>query len=205
MMKHRFTAAGLTLLAASTLAVTQAQANEPGITGVHGTQASASSRSSVSLTPDARGSVSTRAGGTLSPAGDATLVDSDVDAVAGGVGINARARLSSEARPDHNVKMVFALNTGNYVADVQVKVKDASGRTVIDGVANGPWLYARLPAGSYTAVATYSGHTVTEQFTVARTGLRSAILRWPASVEQQTAAISPILGTGPQNEPASVR
>ena len=44
--------------------------------------------------------------------------------------------LSNEAKPEHNVKMVFALNTGNYLADVAVTVKDADGRTVIDGVSD---------------------------------------------------------------------
>src|ERR1700704_5984245 len=48
----------------------------------------------------------------------------DVSAVGGGVGLNARERLSSEASADHNVKMVFTLTTGNYLADVQMKVLD---------------------------------------------------------------------------------
>lgn len=70
------------------------------------------------------------------------------DAVAGGVGINARARLVNEAAPDHNVKMVFSLDAGNYLADVHVKVSDLSGRPVVEGTAKGPCL--RKTSGVYT-------------------------------------------------------
>jgi hypothetical protein len=120
--------------------------------------------------------------------------------VGGGVGVNARARLSDQAAPDHNVKLVFSLSTGNSLADVDVKVTDRSGNTVIDGVSPGPWLYATLPAGTYTANASYMGETVTEKFTVGRSGQRVAHLRWPAKVELQSSAahVQPILGTGPQ-------
>ena len=123
--------------------------------------------------------------------------------VSGGVSLNARDTLrGSEANA--NIKMVFALNTGNYVSDVQVKVTNSSGKTVIEDVSNGPWLLARLPAGSYTAVASYNGHPVTHKFTVGKSGMRTAQFRWPASVEQQgvgsagAEAGGQILGTGPQ-------
>jgi hypothetical protein len=142
------------------------------------------------------GSVS---GGTIRAGSDATHVQAQIPAVGGGVGLNARAMLSSEAQPEHNVKMVFALDTGNYVADVGVKVKDANGRTVIDGVSDGPWLYAKLPPGNYTATATYNGRSVTKHFSAGRSGQQLAQFRWPASVEHTASAnVSPLLGTGPE-------
>ena len=150
---------------------------------------------------DARGTASSRAGGAVAGGADASRATGTVSAIAGGVGINARAKLSDEALPEHNVKMVFALSTGNYVADVAVTVKDQSGRPVVEGVANGPWLYARLPAGRYTATATYNGETVTERFNVGRSGQRTAIFRWPASAAHAASGVTPILGTGPQNQP----
>jgi hypothetical protein len=175
------------MLAASSAAVVQAE---------QGTNANERSRGTASSSA-AFGSVS----GTGTADSSASHESTAIDAVAGGVGVNARARLSNEAGPDHNVKMVFSLNTGNYLSDVHVRVTDQSGRPMIDGTAHGPWLYARLPAGTYTATASYRGQSVTEKFSVGRSGSRVAHFRWPASVEQQAAAgagVSPILGTGPQ-------
>jgi hypothetical protein len=126
----------------------------------------------------------------------------DVSAVGGGVGLIARERLSSEASADHNVKMVFTLTTGNYLADVQMKVLDQKGHTVLEAVSQGPWLYAKLPPGKYTAQATYNGNTVTRQLKIGNRGERVAYFRWPVSVEQDglaTADVAPILGTGEEN------
>jgi uncharacterized protein YdbL (DUF1318 family) len=134
---------------------------------------------------------------------DAKKTQGTAPAVSGGVSLNARDTLRG-SESNANVKMVFALNTGNYVSDVQVKVTDSGGRTVLEDTSNGPWLLARLPAGSYTATATYNGKPVTQKFSVAKSGLRTAQFRWPASVETQAVGAAgadaggSILGTGPQ-------
>jgi hypothetical protein len=134
---------------------------------------------------------------------DSKSANAAVPAVSGGVSVNARDAMRATEQ-NANIKLVFSLNTGNYVSDVQVKVTDKAGRTLIDDVSNGPWLFAKLPAGSYTAIATYNGHTVKQNFSVANSGMRTANLRWPASVEAQavgaasTDAGGQILGTGPQ-------
>jgi hypothetical protein len=134
---------------------------------------------------------------------DAKKANASVPAVSGGVSLNARDTLRG-SESNANVKMVFALNTGNYVSDVGVKVTNSKGEVVIDDVSNGPWLLARLPNGSYTAQATYNGHTVTNKFSVGGKGLRTAQFRWPASVETKAVGAADaeaggsILGTGPQ-------
>lgn len=194
-----------TVLLSFALASTSGWVYATGGDARHG--AAASSYGSSSMAHDqagARGSTAMSAGGGLIAGSDASRVQADVSAVAGGVGINARNMLSSQGAPEHNVKMVFSLTTGNYLADVHVQVTDRSGNTVVDGVSDGPWLYAKLPPGSYTARATYNGHTVTQRFSVGRSGQRVAHMRWPASVEAGTtgstaaAAGGQILGTGPQ-------
>lgn len=132
---------------------------------------------------------------------DTARANASVPAVSGGVSLNARDNLRTQER-DANVKLVFALNTGNYVADVHVKVVDSKGKVVIDDMSNGPWVLAKLPAGSYTGTATYNGKAVTQKFS-AGSGLRTTQFRWPASVEGTGAASTEapegqILGTGPQ-------
>ena len=132
---------------------------------------------------------------------DAARMDATVPAISGGVSLGARDNLRTQER-DANVKLVFALDTGNYVADVHVKVVDSKGKVVIDDTSQGPWLLAKLPPGSYTATATYSGVARTHRFSVGRSGLRTAQFRWPASIEATGAAGAEaggqILGTGPQ-------
>ena len=152
-------------------------------------------------------------GMTRSDGGIALQTDavSSGNSVSGGVSVNARDQLRSQT-PPHNVKMVFALNTGNYVSDVGVQVKNGAGKVVLNDVSNGPWLYAQLPAGNYTATATYNGHSVTQRFSVGSRGVKTAQFRWPASVEgavnaqgsTENGAQGQILGTGPQ-EPQGQR
>jgi len=133
---------------------------------------------------------------------DAAQANASAPVISGGVSLNARDNLRAQER-DANLKMVFALNTGNYVSDVQVKVVDSKGKVVIDDVSNGPWVLAKLPAGSYTATATYNGKPVTQKFSVGKSGMKTAHFRWPAAVESVgsanvDAAGGQILGTGPQ-------
>ena len=73
--------------------------------------------------------------------------------VSGGIGMDEREAMSAIAS-EYNLKIVFALKEGNYLADASVLIKDAQGKTVLDAVSDGPWLYARLPAGQYTVTAT---------------------------------------------------
>jgi hypothetical protein len=154
-------------------------------------------------TQGARGVVTGGSGdGGIALQSDSAKASANVPAISGGVSLNARDKLRTQER-DANVKLVFALNTGNYLSDVHVKVTDNKGNVVIDDVSNGPWVLAKLPAGTYTADATYNGKTVRQKITAGKSGLRTAQFRWPASVESvgsadAAAAGGQILGTGPQ-------
>ncbi len=99
--------------------------------------------------------------------------------ISGGVGLDSVERLNSQSK-DFNLKLVFTLNEGNYLASVPVTVTDARGTKVIDAVSDGPLFMAKLPAGSYTVAATNDGKTQTRKVTVGQ-GLQTTYLRWPAA------------------------
>src|SRR5688572_10076755 len=79
-----------------------------------------------------------------------------VSFVSGGVGENSVAALRAR-ESEFNLKLVFTLTEGEYLADVGVKISDTAGKTVIEHVTDGPIFMARLPPGTYTVAATYSG------------------------------------------------
>jgi hypothetical protein len=99
--------------------------------------------------------------------------------VSGGIGEDEQQRLLASQR-DYNLKLVFTLNEGNYIADVNVAVKDKSGKTLIQDVAGGPFFLAKLPAGQYSVTATYDGKAVTRRVSVGG-GLHTEQFRWAAN------------------------
>jgi hypothetical protein len=98
--------------------------------------------------------------------------------VSGGIGETEQQQLLAHQN-DYNLKLVFTLTEGNYLADVGVAVKDKSGKTVIENVADGPFFLARLPAGQYSVAATYEGKTVARKVSVG-SGLHTEQFRWAA-------------------------
>lgn len=99
--------------------------------------------------------------------------------VSGGVGEDSIAKLETLAK-DFNLKLVFALQSGNYVSDVKVVIADAKGKTLLDATSAGPWFLARLPAGKYQIVATFEGKAVKRPVTVGKAKLQTVDFRWAA-------------------------
>ena len=97
--------------------------------------------------------------------------------VSGGVGTASLDRLSSLAR-DFNLKLVFALKSGDYVSDVKVTIADAAGKQLLDTTSEGPWFLAKLPAGKYQIVATFAGNAEKRTVTVGAEKLRTVDFRW---------------------------
>jgi hypothetical protein len=48
--------------------------------------------------------------------------------------------------------------TAAYLSNVNVRVQDAKGQTLISTVSNGPWFSAKLPAGNYRVTATFENY-----------------------------------------------
>jgi hypothetical protein len=103
----------------------------------------------------------------------------------GGIGEGAQAQLLAREK-EFNLKLVFTLIEGNYVSNVGVDVKDASGRTVISHVTEGPFFLARLPAGTYSLTAAYEGQSQARNVTVVTGHLRTEYLRWKSNPRADT-------------------
>lgn len=113
------------------------------------------------------------------PAPEKVYTQNGVSFMSGGIGLDSQARLEARER-DFNLKLVFTLVEGNYVADVGVTIQDAAGKNVVQLVVNGPFLMARLPTGKYAVNAVYDGKMQTRQVEVRVGRLRTEYLRWPS-------------------------
>lgn len=99
--------------------------------------------------------------------------------VTGGVGAEEAAEML-QMRAQYPLHLLFAVQgRGEYLADVGVAIFDQQGRTVLDAVAQGPFLYAKLPAGSYRLTATSDGHPIARSVTVPQSGSVEERFYWP--------------------------
>lgn len=100
----------------------------------------------------------------------------DVEYMTGGVGIGERQAMEEMAK-GYNLKVVFAKVQGNYLADIPVTIMKPTGEKVLETVANGPWLFAKLPPGQYTVKAIYNGQVKTRTMELGR-AMRVAMFHW---------------------------
>ncbi len=100
-----------------------------------------------------------------------------VSYVSGGVGADSIDQLNSLAG-EFNLKLVFAMQSGNYVSDVNVAIADARGKTLLDTTSAGPWFLARLPAGNYQIAATFAGKAINRPLTIGTAKLQTMDFRW---------------------------
>ena len=119
---------------------------------------------------------------TLVPFADANSDESvkiagRVSYLSGGVGTTSLDRLRSLAG-DFNLKLVFALKSGDYVSSVNVTIADAAGKQLLDTTSEGPWFLAKLPAGNYQIVATLAGKAEKRTIAIGADKLRTVDFRW---------------------------
>lgn len=98
----------------------------------------------------------------------------------GGIGKDEADALRAAA-PKYPLALEFVQNAkpkGEFLANVDVTIKDHAGKTVIDTVSDGPFLLAKLPPGRYTVVAEVRGQSRTLETTLASHRPRHLIVVW---------------------------
>ncbi|KAB2926145.1 MAG: carboxypeptidase regulatory-like domain-containing protein [Candidatus Contendobacter sp.] len=96
-----------------------------------------------------------------SPPGDSLRIQAaqGIRYVSGGVGESERAELEALSG-QFNLRLLFAMQgSGNYLADVGVRVLDPSGAVVLSAESKGPWFLAQLPPDVYTVEASVLGQS----------------------------------------------
>lgn len=93
----------------------------------------------------------------------------------GGVGRGERDEMMKMAH-DYNLKLVFS-SGGRYLSDVGVVIRKPGGNTILSAESNGPWMYVKLPAGSYVVESTCRGATKSSRVQVGQ-GLQSLVFDW---------------------------
>ena len=95
----------------------------------------------------------------------------------GGISEEGRENLNAMAR-DFNLKLILATKSGAYLSDVGVVVSDDRGQQIIEARSEGPWFYAKLPAGRYSIEASANGTVVSRAITIGQQSLRQLDFRW---------------------------
>lgn len=100
--------------------------------------------------------------------------------ISGGIGLDDMEMLR-ELRPNYNLHLLFASQgSGQYLAEVNVKLLDAKGQTLLDAMADGPYFYAKVSPGKYKIVAQSQGIALSKMIEVSGKGPVSESFYWPA-------------------------
>lgn len=79
--------------------------------------------------------------------------------ISGGVSEDERAELETLSG-QFNLRLLFAMQgSGNYLADVRVRILDPSGAVVLSAESNGPWFFTQLPPDAYTVEVSALGQS----------------------------------------------
>src|SRR5882724_1175700 len=112
----------------------------------------------------------------------------------GGVGSDERHAMEASAAQSNLALEMFIAQGGEYVADVDVTLRPASGSQALAVHTDGPICYLRVPPGRYRVEATFHGITRGATATVPAATSRPVrvALAFPKSVgDQQTDAATP--------------
>jgi hypothetical protein len=98
----------------------------------------------------------------------------------GGVG-EEQASYMKQQKGDYDLMLTFATRTGEYLADVDVGIKDAKGKQILNTTCGGPMLLVNLPrSGTYRVEAQAEDYSLRKTVKVKSKGqTRSVVMHWP--------------------------
>lgn len=99
--------------------------------------------------------------------------------LSGGIGADEAAAMRGMA-DRYSLRLTFSGKRGEFLADVQSRIYRLDGKQVFAAVSDGPFLYVRLPPGSYRVVASWEGAEKSAQVTVPAKGGVACNLSWPS-------------------------
>jgi hypothetical protein len=85
-----------------------------------------------------------------------------------------------QAAADHNLRLLLTDTRGQYLAGVDVALRNAKGEEVLRLTSEGPMVLAALPPGRYTVEADFEGERRRQSVSVPARGHRELVLRWSA-------------------------
>ncbi|MES2104872.1 MAG: carboxypeptidase regulatory-like domain-containing protein [Pseudomonadota bacterium] len=104
--------------------------------------------------------------------------------LSGGIGLDESIAMQRAAR-NYSLEMEFldrAVPRDEYTANVHVKVENAQHAVVLDTVAQGPFLLARLPDGHYRVQASQAGVSKQQDVVLKDGGpQQKLVFVWPAA------------------------
>lgn len=105
----------------------------------------------------------------------------------GGVGLDESEAILREGKSWPLMLELAQAGTprGRYIADVQVNIKDSAGNTVLDIIAEGPYVLAKLPPGKYSLEAVYKTIKLKRSLNLQKGRNERMTLLWPASENGQ--------------------
>ena len=106
-----------------------------------------------------------------------------VEYLSGGIGKDESTAFEAESRA-WPLALQFAVTGGQraqFASDVQVTVRDAAGRTVLQTASNGPFLLLRVAPGRYDVEASLQGVVKHRKVSVKKGASTKVMLAWPAA------------------------
>jgi len=104
----------------------------------------------------------------------------EVTYIMGGIG-QTEADAIKHAAKYYPLELEFLLKAkpkAEYLSNVQVRIKDAHDRMVLNVNADGPYLLAKMPAGKYTISAERNGKVEHRQIEISATDHRRVVFEW---------------------------